>query len=118
MEVADYAESAAAIFSGGAGLGAGAFFAKWFFEWIGGRVDKREERVDKATQDLFDHMETQITRLTTRVESAEHALAACEKKHQETLEEVSRLKGLVAGLGDARQHAALIVAAEKQAKEE
>lgn len=104
----------------GAGGGASFFTLKWFVEWLGGRVDKREatlsagvERLDTATQVLIKNMQTRMDDLTSRLSTVEHELAECRTQHAEAAAEVMSLRAMVQGLGDARQQAASIVAAER-----
>lgn len=87
------------IFTGGLGVGAGAYFLKWFFEWLGGRVDRREEaverraeQVDAGIQALIQHLQRQISDLTTELHSLADKLDACEKKHEQAQEELRALR--------------------------
>lgn len=116
-------ENLPAVFAGGFGVGGGLVFAKWFLEWVGGRVDKREAavtaamaRVDTGTATLIDHLQSQITWCTTTIAGLRNDLSHCQEQHVETLEDLARLKGVVQGLDDARQTAQVIVAADKLSK--
>ncbi|WP_374413263.1 hypothetical protein [Novosphingobium colocasiae] len=123
----------------GAGFAAGGGFAsiKWLAEFVGGRLDKRAAALDGDTRFLFEGLKAQVTLLTERVVGAEADLKACRaelalctERHAKAEEEVfdhkrrlsdaeaeiARLRALVQGMGDARQQAALIVAAEKEAR--
>jgi chromosome segregation ATPase len=106
----------------GAGMGfgfGGAFLVvRWIATFIAGRWDKREEHLDGATQRLFDRMEKQIEGLATRVQHAETSLAECERQHSESRAEVAELRATLQGYGQAREHAALIVAADRAANKE
>lgn len=104
----------------GAGGGAGFYMLKWFIEWLGGRVDKREAslesgvaRLDAATQKLIENLQRRLDDVTDRLIVVEHELAECRTQHAETRAEAMRLQATVQGLGDAKQQAANIVAAER-----
>jgi chromosome segregation ATPase len=104
----------------GGGAGAGFFLLKFILEWIGGRVDKREEantasaaRLDAATYKLIETLEKRMEDLTTRLDLVENELVHCRAQHAQCEAELTRLRAAVQGLGDARQQAANIVAAEK-----
>lgn len=106
----------------GAGAGGGYFVVLKFFEWIGGRVDKREDRVeagairlDAAMQQLIKNLEDRMTGLTARLDTVEHELTECRAQHAKCEAELHRLKGLIQGLGEAKQTAAVIIAADRVA---
>lgn len=107
----------------GAGGGAGFFFIKWFFEWLGGRVDKREalvdhdfQRLDAGTQALIQHLQDQISSLIQRQASSDERidglrndLEECRLKHSESEAKVRQLEATMLGMGDARQQVQRIV---------
>lgn len=104
----------------GAGGGASFFTLKWFIDWLGGRVDKREatldagvQRLDLATQRLIENLQKRLDDVTDRMSIVEHELAECRSQHSEARAEVMQLRAMVQGFGDARQQAANIVAAER-----
>lgn len=104
----------------GGSAGVGFFMVKWFVEWLGGRVDKREAAADAGMEKLIKHLQDQIdrqagemNRLVDRVASVERDLAECREKHAEAQAEVMKLQAKIQGLGDARQQAAAIVASER-----
>jgi chromosome segregation ATPase len=106
----------------GVGGGAGFYFVKWFFEWLGGRVDKREAAAEKVselndatTRRLIEKLEARLDSLTTRLDHVEGELIQCRAQHATCEAELARLKGIIQGLGDAKQQAANIVAAERTA---
>lgn len=125
--MANVAEPLLVWVGGGFGAGVGFYFIKWFFEYLGGRVDKREAavaataaHVDAATHALITHLQNQITsqagtidQLVRRIDTVEAELEECRSQHARDLEEIARLRGGTLGLGDARQQAAAIVAAER-----
>lgn len=113
--------------SAGIGGGAGFFAIKWFVEWLSGRVDKRETavevsraQVDAAMQDLIAHLQQQIAdlaqqnkNLTQRVDAVEAELDNCRAERAADQKELARLQGAILGMGDAKQKAAAILAAER-----
>ena len=99
----------------GVGAGGGFFIIKWLFEYVGGRMDKRAAALDQGTQLLIEGLEKRLDTVTERLDRVERDLADCRYKHAESEAEVLRLKAMMQGAGDAREHAALIIAAEKQA---
>ena len=118
--------------SAGVGAGVGFFFVRWLAVFFAGRWDKKEEQIDAATRQIIETLRIENTRLseaekqtraemsvmreefTQRFNSFEEALRQCERRHAEGEAEIMRLKAVIQGAGDARQHASLIVAAEKK----
>ena len=117
----------------GAGAGAGMGGVASFYlimkilDLVGARADKKEAavevsraQVDAATQTLIAHMQSQIAalieqneRLTKRIDTVESELEQCREQHAHAQEEIAQLRGATQGLGDARQQAAAIVAADR-----
>lgn len=96
------------------GSAAGGFaIVKWFMEWIAGRLDKREARIDAGTDRLIKAMSEQVDKLTTRLETVEESLAECKRLHAKSEAEVLRLTALVEAHGEIRQQAARVVAADR-----
>lgn len=105
----------------GGGAGGSFVLIKWVLEQLLGRVQQRESAIDAGTQRLIEGLERRLTQeshrydeLEMRLEAFRHDLDECRKKHLESESEVIRLKAMVAGLGDARQHAQLIISAERK----
>lgn len=99
---------------GGIGFGVGFFAVRWAAVYAAQRWDKREAQIDAGMQTLIEQLKTQVTSLFERLDRVERELAECKAMHAKADAERMRLEGLVAGLGDARQHAALIIASEKK----
>ncbi len=106
--------------AGGGAAGGGYFIVLKFFEWVGGRVDKREAaveasavRLDTAMHKLLKNLEDRMQALTERLDTVEHELTECRAQHAQCEAELHRLKGIVQGLGDAKQQAQNIIAAER-----
>lgn len=114
MTFTDYAQIA--VGGGTAGLSFGLLFVavRWCANFIAGRLDKKEERVDGATQRLFDRLEKRLDGETTRGDRHELELRECQDKHAECEARVKQLEAMMQGYGDAREKAALIIAAEKR----
>lgn len=111
------AGTATAITTGG---GVGYFFVKWLFEYLGGRMDKRAERIDAGMDKLISRMESQIEgliarglELEKRLEKVEGDLAECKSKHSQSEAEVARLRAMMQGYGDARNVAQIKMAERK-----
>lgn len=100
----------------GAGGGAGFFFVRWLFEFLGGRMDKRADRIDAGTDKLISLMQAEMKRLSERVDGLEEDLRDCKRRHAESDAEVMRLKAILQGYGEAREKAQLIVSSEKGKK--
>ncbi|WP_221537798.1 hypothetical protein [Qipengyuania huizhouensis] len=112
------AGTATAVTTGG---GVGYFFVRWLFEYLGGRMDKKADRIDAGMDKLIARMETQIEGLIARgadlekrLEKVEGDLAECKHKHAESEAEVARLKAAMQGYGEAREKAQLILASERR----
>lgn len=112
------AGTATAVTTGG---GVGYFFVRWLFEYLGGRMDKRADRIDAGMDKLLAHLQSQIDsereqreKLEKRLAKVEGDLAECKHKHAESEAEVARLKAAMQGYGDAREKAQLILASERR----
>lgn len=104
----------------GGSAGAGFLLLKLLIEKVFSRIDKREaatiasaERLDAATYKLIESLEKRMTDLTARLDLVENELVHCRAQHAACETELARLKAIVQGLGDAKQQAANIVAAER-----
>lgn len=107
--------------TGGLSIGAGIVITRlagrgisWLLVFLTGRHDKREAQLDEATRELIEALREDVRGLRDRVAAAETALLDCQRKHAESEAKVVRLEAMLAGFGDARQHAQLIVAEEKR----
>ena len=94
---------------------------QWAVTFKTAREDKREEQIDHGTSELLDRMKGEIDRvsgecakLRERADATEQELRHCREQHSECEARVKQLEATMLGLGDARQHAALIVASEKR----
>lgn len=98
-----------AIASGTAGgsFGLVFVFVRWAANFVAGRIDKKADRLDAATEYLIGQLSGQVKTLLSRCNQIEEHHAHC-------LEELASLRGYVDGMGSARQHAQLIVSAEKR----
>lgn len=104
----------------GAGFSFGFVVVRWAANFIAGRIDRSQERLDEGTQQLIKHLREQVTILVGDCRElrewrtqAEGALRECERRHAESEAEVMRLKAAMQGYGNARQVAQLQVAADK-----
>lgn len=109
MNVAEVAVSTVGM---GSGLGFGFFAVRWLASFLAGRFDKREEQLDAATHDIIDQLRNEVQRLAERLGAVEIELLECKKLHAEADDERRRLKAAMTGLGDAKQAAQLIIAAD------
>lgn len=98
---------------GGMSFGFSFLVVRWFASFIAGRMDKRQEHLDEATRELINGLRTDVKELREWRSRAEAELIECERKHSQSEAKVARLEATLAGFGDARQHAQLIVASEK-----
>lgn len=100
--------------AGGLSLGIVLVVARWTANFIAGRIDKREARLDTGTQRLIVGLQEEVDRLSGECTTLRERVSATEEEHAQCRRELMELRGLIQGRGDARQHAALIVAAEKR----
>lgn len=102
-------------FGGSAGfsLGFAFLFVRWLASFIAGRQDARTAHLDGATKLLIDQLQEQVKALIEHQETTERKLAECMDRDIEKERRIAHLEGIQLGMGDARQHAALIVANEK-----
>lgn len=98
----------------GFGVGGGFFFVRWLMVFLAGRWDRKEQHLDDATKLLITQLQEQVASLISRLTFIEKDLAECKRMHAESEATRLRLEATLQGLGDARQHAALIVASEKR----
>lgn len=117
----EWVERIVAYSSVGIGGGAGYFFFKWLVEYLGGRMDRRAEALDKGTQQLIDNLQKQVSVLVElregdlrRISQIEEDLQACKKLHAAADARVMQLESILQGKGDAKQYAQLLIAAEKE----
>lgn len=96
----------------GLGFGIGLLVIR-FLSLVIQQWNVKEDRLDKGTKTLIEQQQQQIASLLEWKDDVEVALKECQQRHAASELEVARLSGLLAGFGDARQQAALIVAAEK-----
>lgn len=102
------------------GLGIWGLIAAIVIWWVRGMPERRRAAnehvtVSAAAMDaLVKHLTAEVERLGMLVTAQSGRITELEHKLSHTEGEVIRLKAASAGLGDAAQHAALIVAAEKR----
>lgn len=94
---------------------------KWFVEWVSGRVDRKQDRVDEAVQQLITGLQEQVSavaadnrQLREDMKVLEADLHECKRRHSESDAEVMRLKAMLQGYGDARNVAQIEIAAKKR----
>jgi hypothetical protein len=109
----DFAQLAVASGTAGGSFGLVFVAVRWAANFIAGRMDHKEAVVDAGTQRLIDRLEKQVDGLIERMERVDADLAECKRLHAESEADRMRLNALLQGYGDARQHAQLIVSAEK-----
>jgi hypothetical protein len=109
MNVAELAVSTVGM---GSGVGFGFFAVRWLAGFVADRYDKREEQLDAATHDIIDQLRSEVKRLAERLGAVEEELLECKKLHAEADDERRRLNAAMMGLGDAKQTAQLIIAAD------
>lgn len=112
-----FAEQLGGVAALGGGAGGGFFMVKWFAEWVAGRQDKREARLDATSDKLIASLEARLETLTTRLDVVETMLAECQKQHAKSDAEVMRLSAIVDAQGEIRQRAAAVVAADRLAQQ-
>lgn len=91
----------------------GFFVIKWFAEWIAGRNDKREARIDATSDKLIGSLEKRIETLTERLDTVERLLSDCQKMHAKSEADVMRLTAIIEAQGEIRQRAAGVVALDR-----
>ncbi|KPH66963.1 hypothetical protein ADT71_03605 [Novosphingobium sp. ST904] len=101
--------------AGGFGAGGGFFAVKWLLEFIAGRTDAREAALDQDTRFVIENLKAEVARLFDRVTTLETEVAECRQAHANAEAKVIQLLAQRQGLGEAREHAQLIVSAERVA---
>lgn len=110
---------------GGFGFGASFLVVRWFASFTAGRIDKKEADIDEATVRLITGLERRLNEeienrrqtegeMRSELRDVREQLAECNRKHAESEAEVGRLRAQMQGFGEARDRAAVIVAAEKK----
>ena len=102
----------------GASGGGGFFAIKWFAEFIGGRLNRREDRLDNQTRQTIADLRNEVNELRERCAVTERRLEECKDQH--LLEKTERLKlqVILENKGIIDQKAQLIIAADKLADRE
>lgn len=100
----------------GFGLGTAFLFVRWLATFIAGRQDARLAHLDGASKLLITQLQDQVRGLLEYNMTVDAKLADCLERDIEKERRIAQLEGMMAGFGDARQHAQLIVSAEKAAK--
>lgn len=124
-----------------AGAGAGGTFGltfvavRWCANFIAGRLDRKEDRLDADMAGLIDGLKERVDALTTSERELRQELTAsreefrayqretdeqlreCRRKHAESEAEVMQLRAMLQGYGDARNLAQANVAADKAERE-
>lgn len=120
MDVGAILEQLPAVFTLGFGGGGGFYAIRWIAEWVAGRLDKREAKIDAATDQLIKRMAAQIDTLggetndlRTRLGEVEADLRECHRKHAAAESEVMKLNVIIQGMGEIKQLAHAFVAAER-----
>ena len=108
-------DTVVASLAGGFSFGLAFFFVRWLVIFMAGRWDKKEAQLNEATKLLIAQLTSEVTRLFERLGVVESDLAECKRKHAESEARWIRAEAAQAGMGDAAQHAQLIISAEKQA---
>lgn len=100
----------------GTGAAGGWVVINKFVDFISGRLGRREDqvvaaqaRIDTATHELILALQRQVDAQATQITAINTELEECRANHAHAQEEIARLRGLVHGLGDARQSAQRIV---------
>lgn len=100
------------------GLGIWGLIGLIIIWWIRGMAERRRAANEgttasaAATAILIKHLTEEVERLGKLVSSQSSRITELEHKLLHTEGEVVRLKAASAGIGDAREHAALIIAAQ------
>lgn len=127
MGITDFVPSAVVAMAGG--------ISAWWVRGLADRMRARNESItveSKASQAQFDRLEREISRLTRtvevqgetiekcnhRIDKLERDLIECERKHAEAETVIFTLRQANNIIGEGRQLAATIVAAERLAKED
>jgi len=108
---------ATAVYTGVGGLSFGLsfLFVRWLADFIAGRVDRKEARVDAGMRELLDDLRQEIDRLKEECVAMRAALAECERKHAESEARVLGLEAEMQGYGNVRNEVQRRVAAERLA---
>jgi len=108
----------------GGGAGIGFFIVKWVAEWLSGRMDKREARLDRIQDDLLKGLLKDVDRLKQegavmreQMASLQDQLIECKRQHAVAEGKIVELQGQLMVPGMARQQAQQIIAAQ-HAKED
>ncbi|QVM82928.1 hypothetical protein HT578_03705 [Novosphingobium decolorationis] len=120
VEPTNLAQWGVAGLSTGGGIGAAVWGMRWLIEFAGGRMDKRADRLDADMRFVVEQLKSQIDQLTersngisNRLGKVEQDLADCQKKHASSEAEVLKLQAILQGQAASREHAQLIVSAER-----
>lgn len=122
-----------AVASGAAGGTFGLTFVavRWCANFIAGRLDRKEDRIDADMASLIEGLKERVDALTkserelraelsanreefrTYQRETDEQLRDCRRKHSESEAEVMQLRAMLQGYGDARQLAQVNASADK-----
>ena len=107
--------------AGGVGIGgaAGTFgglllFFRWMLNFIAGRTDLNQTRIDKIRDELFDQQREDNAALRTSIAEITRRLDECQRQHLESERKIAMLEASAMVPGLANQQAQQIIAANKQ----
>lgn len=107
--------------SGGGGFAAVLLFGRWLVNWITGRHDRREARLDAKSQEVDQRWaaytrrtEDRCAQLEERITRQEAEIEECHRSKRELESRVTRLEGIDLGLGERRQDDQLLRALESK----
>ena len=87
---------------GAGGAGGGLLTVRWLAGFVGGRMDKRADRLDADTRFIIENLRTELTRLAERQERSEGEIAdlreqltECQRKHAESETKAARLEAML-----------------------
>ena len=106
-------ETGASLIGFGAGGGVGFFAMKWFFEFVGGRLDRRTDALDEGTQRLIKGLQDRLESVEARLGRAEEDLRECREQHAVARAEQLRLEAVLQGKGEIADRAQAYIAAER-----
>ncbi|BAK66903.1 hypothetical protein SLG_22280 [Sphingobium sp. SYK-6] len=107
----------------GIGGGAGVFmglllFFRWMLNFIAGRTDINQQRLDTVQHQLIEGLRRDVAELKAENKAMRAELAQCNEKHAEQAQEMALLRAQLGIKGVIAQEAAKVAAADTLARKE
>lgn len=100
------------IASGGGGFAAVLLFGRWIINWLTGRYDKVQSRLDEEARRIDERWKAYTRRMEERCAAFEQEVEKCHSDKRDMERRIAALEGFDQGIGDRREEQQKIRALE------